>query len=149
SNNANDLAQQYGPATFSRPQRFVANYSYDLPFGRHSGFLDKLAGGWTVSGVTVIQGGSPMTIADQTAGTLFGPSGTSHAGFGPVQRAPGASYSDIAPSGGIESRLGGASGGPGWFNKAAFVAPPAMSPAGTVYYSTPASSGQAQCAAAN
>ena len=33
SNNAGNLAQQYGPAEFSRPQRFVANYSYDLPFG--------------------------------------------------------------------------------------------------------------------
>ena len=37
SNNAGDLWQQYGPAQFSRPQRFVANYSYDLPFGTHSG----------------------------------------------------------------------------------------------------------------
>ena len=37
SNYAGDLGQQYGPATFSRPQRFVANYSYDLPFGTHTG----------------------------------------------------------------------------------------------------------------
>jgi hypothetical protein len=58
-------------------------------------------------------------------------------------------YADIATSGGVEARLGGASGGPGWFNKAAFAAPPAMSPTGTVYYSTSSASGQAQCAAAN
>ena len=58
-------------------------------------------------------------------------------------------YANIATSGGVEARLGGASGGPGFFNKAAFVAPPAMSPTGTVYYSNPGSSGQAQCAAAN
>jgi hypothetical protein len=49
----------------------------------------------------------------------------------------------------VEDRLGGASGGPGWFNKAAFIAPPAMSPTGTTYYSAPGSTGQAQCAAAN
>jgi hypothetical protein len=149
SNFAGDLGQQYGPATFSRPQRFIANYSYDLPFGSRPGFLGKLSGGWNLSGVTVLQGGSPMTIADQTAGTLFGTSGTSQAGFGRAQLAPGVTYADIATAGGVEDRLGGASGGPGWFNKAAFVAPPAMSPGGTVYYSTASASGQAQCAAAN
>jgi hypothetical protein len=149
SNYAGDLGQQYGPAVFSRPQRFVANYSYDLPFGKHPGAMQKVLGGWNVSGVTVVQGGSPMTIADQTAGTLFGTSGTSQAGFGRAQLAPGATYADIATSGGVEERLGGASGGPGWFNKAAFVPPPAMSPSGVVYNSVAGSSGQAQCAAAN
>jgi hypothetical protein len=149
SNNANNLAQQYGPAEFSRPQRFVANYSYDLPLGTHTGVMQTLLGGWNVSGVTVIQGGAPITIADSTAGTLFGTSGASQAGFGRVELAPGMTYADIATSGGDEARLGGASGGPGWFNKAAFVPPPAMSPTGTVYYSIPGSSGQAQCAAAN
>jgi hypothetical protein len=90
-----------------------------------------------------------MTIADQTAGTLFGTSGSSQAGFGRAQIAPGMTYDNIATPGGVEDRLGGASGGPGWFNKSAFVAPPAMSPTGTVYYSTASASGQAQCAAAN
>jgi Carboxypeptidase regulatory-like domain len=149
SNDAGNLAQQYGPAEYSRPQRFVANYSYDLPFGTHTGLMQKLLGGWNVSGVTVVQGGSPITIADSTAGTLFGTSGGSQAGFGRVELAPGMTYANIATSGGVEARLGGASGGPGFFNKAAFVAPPAMSPTGTVYYSIPGSSGQAQCAAAN
>jgi hypothetical protein len=149
SNYAGDLGQQYGPSTFSRPQRFVLNYSYDLPSGNHTGVMQKLLGGWNVSGVTVLQGGSPMTIADQTAGTLFGTNGTSQAGFGRAQIAPGMSYADVATAGSVEERLGGASGGPGWFNKSAFVAPPAMSPTGTIYYSAPGNSGQAQCAAAN
>jgi hypothetical protein len=149
SNYAGDLGQQYGPATFSRPQRFVANYSYDLPFGTHTGFKQKLLGGWNFSGVTVLQGGSPMTIADQTAGTLFGTNGTSQAGFGRAQIAPGMTYADLATPGSVEERLGGASGGQGWFNKAAFIAPPAMSPTGTVYYSVQGNSGQAQCATAN
>jgi hypothetical protein len=149
SNYAGDLGQQYGPAAFNRPQRFITNYSYDLPLGTHDGVLQKVLGGWNVSGVTVIQGGSLMTIADQTAGTLYGTSGTSQAGFGRAQIAPGATYDDIATSGSVEDRLGGASGGPGWFNKAAFVAPPAMSPTGTIYYSAAGNSGQTQCAAAN
>src|ERR1700726_569207 len=145
SNNAGNLAQQYEPATFSRPKPSFANYIYDLAFGPHTGVMAKLLGGWNVSGVTVLQGGSPMTIADSTAGTLYGTSGASQAGFGRVQLAPGMTYDNIATSGGVESRLGGASGGPGWFNKGAFVAPPAMSPTGTVYYSAPGNSGQAQC----
>ncbi len=146
SNDAGNLAQQYGPATFSRPQRFVANYSYDLPFGNHQGVLKKVLGGWNVSGVTVVQGGSPMTIADATAGTLFGTQGTSQAGFGRVQMAPGMTYASANSPGDVEQRLGGASGGPGWFNKAAFVAPPAMSPTGTIYYSIPGGdTAQVQC----
>ncbi len=51
---------------------------------------------------------------------MFGTSGTSQAGFGRVQMAPGMTYRDIATPCGVEVRLGGASGGLGWFNKAAF-----------------------------
>jgi len=148
-NNAGDLSQQYGPATFSRPQRFVVNYSYELPFGKHTGWLDRVASGWTVSGVTVIQGGTPITLSDQRAGTLFGTQGNSGAGYGRPQIAPGVTYADLATPGSVKDRLGGNSGGPGWFNKAALIAPPAMSPTGTVYYSTTSATGQAQCAAAN
>ena len=42
SNNAEDMWQQWGPAQFSRPQRFVATYSYDLPFGRHTALMLSL-----------------------------------------------------------------------------------------------------------
>jgi hypothetical protein len=48
------------------------------------------------------------------------------AGFGRAQMCPGVTYRDIGTSGGIEQRLGGASGGPGYFNKNAFCAPPAI-----------------------
>jgi hypothetical protein len=126
SNNAGDMWQQYGPAQFSRPQRFVANYSYDLPFGKHTGALQKVLEGWNLSGVTVVQGGTPMTIADQTAGTIYGTAGSGFAGFGRAQMCPGMTYANIATSGDIEQRLGGASGGPGYFNKAAFCAPPVI-----------------------
>jgi hypothetical protein len=126
SNNADDMWQQWGPAQFNRPQRFIANYSYDLPFGGHSGLIDRLVGGWNVSGVTVIQNGTPMTIADPTAGTIYGTAGSAFSGFGRAQLCPGMTYADIATPGDIKQRLGGASGGPGYFNKAAFCAPPAI-----------------------
>jgi hypothetical protein len=126
SNNANNLSQQYGPAIFSRPQRFVVNYGYDLPFGKHTGALGRLANGWNVSGVTIVQGGAPMTIADAKAGTIFGTAGSNQAGFGRAEMCPGVTYAQVATPGGIEQRLGGASGGPGYFNKSAFCAPPAI-----------------------
>lgn len=126
SNNAGDMRQQYGPALFSRPQRFVANYSYDLPLGTHTGAMGRLLGGWNLSGVTVVQSGTPMTIADPSAGTIYGTAGSGFAGFGRAQMCPGMTYQDIATPGGIEQRLGGASGGPGYFNRSAFCAPPAI-----------------------
>lgn len=42
----------------------------------------------------------------------------------------GKTYADIATSGGIESRLGGYSGGPGYFNASAFCPAPAIMPDG-------------------
>jgi len=40
--------------------------------------------------------------------------------------APGATYESAATQGGVEARLGGASGGPGYFNSSAFTLPPAV-----------------------
>jgi Carboxypeptidase regulatory-like domain len=120
SNLPTALSQQYGPVGFSHPQRFVVNYSYDLPFGKHSGGLGLLANGWNVSGVTTIQDGTPLTVTDQRGGTVYalGTYDTARA-----EVCPGASYGSIATSGGIESRLGGRSGGPGYLNPNAFATP--------------------------
>jgi hypothetical protein len=131
SNNASNLSQQYGPSYFNRPQRFIINYSYDLPFGKHEGFVGKLLEGWNVSGVTTIQDGAPMTFVDGAAGTAYGTDGTgTTSGFGRAQLCPGMTYANIATPGGIESRLGGYSGGPGYFNVSAFCPAPAIMPDG-------------------
>ena len=54
---------QYGRVSFDRSQRFVVNYSYDLPFGKGTtGITNKLIGGWNVSGVTIAQTGDPLTF---------------------------------------------------------------------------------------
>ncbi|MGD0136820.1 MAG: carboxypeptidase-like regulatory domain-containing protein, partial [Bryobacteraceae bacterium] len=125
SNNASNLSQQWGPALYSRPQRFVVNYSYDLPFGTHSGLLGRVSQGWSISGVTVIQDGTPMTIADSSAGTIYGTAGSAdQAGFARAQMCPGMTYGNIATPGGVQSRLGGNSGGPGYFNTSAFCNAP-------------------------
>ena len=127
SNNASDLAQQYGPATFIRPQRFVVNYAYDLPFGTHTGVAGKLLQGWNVSGVTLVQNGLPMTIGDTSAGTIYGTAGGGNqSGYARAQMCPGMTYANIATPGGIEQRLGGNSGGPGYLNRSAFCAAPTI-----------------------
>ncbi|HSR08600.1 MAG TPA: TonB-dependent receptor, partial [Bryobacteraceae bacterium] len=131
SNNAGDLAQQYGPSYFNRPQRFILNYSWDIPSGKHTGVTGKLLSGWNLSGVTTLQDGTPMTFVDKSAGTAYGTNGTgTTSGFGRAQLCPGATAGTIATPGGIESRLGGYSGGPGFFNPSAFCAAPAIMPDG-------------------
>jgi hypothetical protein len=131
SNNASYLGQQYGPSYFNRPQRFIINYSWDLPFGKHTGAAGKLLEGWQISGVTTVQDGAPMSFVDGTAGTAFGTQGTgTTSGYGRAQLCPGMTYANIPTPGGIESRLGGYSGGPGYFNASAFCAAPAIMPDG-------------------
>ena len=124
-NNASDLSQQYGPSYFNRPQRFIVNYNYELPFGEHPGALGKLTSGWSLSGVTTIQNGQALTIEDSNAGTIFGTStGYTDQGIARAQMCPGMTYGNIATPGGIEQRLGGGSGGPGYLNAAAFCPAP-------------------------
>jgi len=132
SNDAGALGQQWGPSYFSRPQRFIINYSWDIPSGgSHGAFVGRLVEGWNISGVTTIQDGTPLTFIDGGAGTAYGTNGTSTAGgYGRAQLCTGMTYGNIATSGGIESRLGGYSGGPGYFNASAFCAAPAIEPDG-------------------
>jgi hypothetical protein len=114
SGDPTNLNQQYGPVGFSRPERFIINYSYDLPLGKHDGAVGYLLNGWQWAGVTTIQNGTPLTITDANGGTIYGVN-TSRA-----QYCPGATVNSAITSGGIESRLGGTSGGPGWVNIGAF-----------------------------
>jgi hypothetical protein len=118
SNDPLDQRQQYGPTSYNRPHRFIMNYQYDLPFGKHQGAADKLLNGWRISGITTIQSGLPLTITESSVGSIYGASG------GRAQMCEGATYDSIPTSGDMTDRLGGASGGPGYLNKSAFCAPP-------------------------
>jgi hypothetical protein len=125
SNDPNNLLQQYGLSPSYRPNRLAVSYVYELPFGTHEGFVGKVASGWSLSGVTVIQDGTPLTITDTRGGTVYG--------FGPgspivsrAQFAAGMNATNVATSGGVESRLGGLFGGQGYFNKAAFGVTPIL-----------------------
>jgi hypothetical protein len=131
SNNSGVLSQQYGPTYFNRPQRFILNYSWDIPTGNINHMAKAIIGGWNLSGVTTIQNGLPFTFVDGHAGTAYGTNGTgTTSGFGRAEMCPGSTYGSIATPGGIESRLGGYSGGPGYFNASAFCPAPAIMPDG-------------------
>jgi len=117
---------QYGPAGFSRPQRVVVSYSYNLPFGNPAGLKGKLVSGWQLAGVMLIQDGSPLTFYDTAGGTVFTggtQGGTGEAGDSTAQLCPGSTLATIKTPGGIESRLGGAGSTNGYFYPSAFCAP--------------------------
>jgi hypothetical protein len=110
---------KYGPNPSYRPQRLAISYVWNLPGISSEGIAGKLVDGWAVSGVTVAQDGFPLTLYDDRGGSIFGLGGGS-----PVESTPefaaGMGPANIPTSGGVEARLGGANGGPGYFNKAAF-----------------------------
>jgi len=127
----------WGPSIYYHPQRLTLNYSYQLPFGKHTGFMDKLAGGWSVAGVTVVQDGVPLTPIDTRAGVIYGQNATNYS----AQFTPGMGPANAAnPAGGNDqNRLGCANTittcpGGGWFNRSAFVLPAAN---GGVFPSAP------------
>jgi outer membrane receptor protein involved in Fe transport len=133
-NNPTDMGQQYGPAPFSRPHRLVIAYQYDLPF-KASGVLDRVVRGWSVSGVTTIQSGNPLTLFDGRGGTAYGmpSSGTIENGLNRAQLCPGYSYDQVATSGSVKDRLGlvGNTSAQRFFNTAAFCAPTTLPGGGT------------------
>jgi hypothetical protein len=73
----------YGNVPYVRRNRFLATFLYELPFGKGKTFvnsnavLDKLVGGWELSGVLLFQTGPFMTTS-----ILSDPSGTGYNIFG-------------------------------------------------------------------
>jgi Carboxypeptidase regulatory-like domain len=133
SNDASNLAQQYGQAYFAHPQRFIVSYSYDLPFGHPSNaFLKKTVEGWTMTGNVVVQDGSPLTFTNTAGGSAYGTgsAGSGEGGTARAQLCPGVTYGSLQTSGGITSRLGGALSPNGYINTSDFCAQPAIMPDG-------------------
>jgi hypothetical protein len=133
TNDPLNSAQQYGPAAFNRPQRFVVSYSYDLPY-KGEGWKEKALGGWGISGVTTIQGGLPFTVIDTTVPSLVYGSGYATGAYSRVQLADPVDCNSLGncksgvpltTSGSLTSRvISGLNGGAGFFNQAAFTTLP-------------------------
>ncbi|MBN1568052.1 MAG: carboxypeptidase regulatory-like domain-containing protein [Acidobacteria bacterium] len=118
SNDPLDQDQQYGPSGFNRPHRFILNYQYELPFGKYQGAKGKFLNDWSISGITTIQTGIPLTFSESTSNSIYGASSSR------AQLCSGATHGSIPTSGSVHERLGGVSGGPGYINKDAFCALP-------------------------
>ena len=71
-NDESNLNGSRGLSDFDRPHRFVVSYRYDLPFFKtETGVKAALLSGWAVSGITVLQSGTPFSVTDSGAGTAF------------------------------------------------------------------------------
>lgn len=65
----------WGPSELDIRHRFTLSSVYQLPFGKgkrwlKEGLARKLAGGWSTSGVFVMQSGGPVTVTTQTNTTF-------------------------------------------------------------------------------
>lgn len=93
------------------PQNFVFSYNYELPFGKgkpmlnSSGIAGKLAGGWSINGITTFQAGQPLFV--NVANNLLNNNG-------------GDNPADITCSSVSRPKTVAA-----WFDTSCFAAPPA------------------------
>ena len=103
-NDESSLVASRGLSDFDRTHRLVVSYRYDLPFvASATGAKAVLLKGWSVSGITILQSGTPFSVIDSGAGSAFiGPGLTTTLGG---QLAPGGSIAAGKTSGDIHSRL--------------------------------------------
>jgi hypothetical protein len=67
--NLNNRRLNYAPSDFDRRHSLQANWVYELPFGNGkalfngaNGVVDRIIGGWDISGVYALQSGRPFTV---------------------------------------------------------------------------------------
>jgi carboxypeptidase family protein len=101
------------------PQRLAVSYLYNLPFGNHEGLVGKLSSGWSLSGVTILQDGTPLSAADSRGGAIYGLNSASNI-VSSAEYCPGMGAANAASTGSVKQRLGGSHSATGWFNSAAF-----------------------------
>jgi hypothetical protein len=110
-----------GLSDFDRTHRLVASYVYDLPTFAHSSGLRRTAlGGWSISGVTTVQSGTPFSIIDSSAGTAF--LGAGSAPLVGASLASGFTIPQGYTSGSLQQRVNG------YLNPAAFAPAPLLYP---------------------
>lgn len=95
--NRYDIGLDYGPDPYTRRNRFLGTFLYDLPFGNGkllfknaNGLVDRVLGGWELAGVVLYQDGPYLTVTNANAD----PAGTDFpilVGAGRVDQVPGVS----------------------------------------------------------
>lgn len=63
-NNPLDPKQSYGSSTFDRTHVFNGTFFYETPKVNAKGFVDKVANGWGLAGIVVLQSGQPYNLYD-------------------------------------------------------------------------------------
>ncbi len=114
--NVQDYNADYGYTDSTPKQNLTMNYLYDLPFGTkrryqlHHKWADELAGGWSLSAITIYRSGVPFSVNFSVPSNEVGWWG------GRADRVPG-----VNPY----ARQGGHNviSGVQWFNPAAFAPP--------------------------
>lgn len=105
-----NFAAEWAPSNFDRRHQLVANFIYELPFGRNQRWgndwgsvLNALAGGWQTNGIFTTRTGAPITVRPGTDVAGDGSAGTQR-----VDVVPG--VDPYLPDKGVN----------GWLNPAAF-----------------------------
>jgi len=88
-----DLHTERGRSTWDRRHAFVASWLWNTPLRFSNKALNSLAGGWTLTGITTLQSGVPLTFLMGSDIALDGTGGSQRA-----QLAPGVKASDITIS---------------------------------------------------
>jgi len=128
---------QWGPVSFDRFQRFVVNYSYDLPFGKGAeGITKTIINGWNVSGVTIAQTGNPLTFIGGGSGGAYGTNQQLiFEGVTTAEICSNFSNGQLKNGGGAVSHVAGSA--TGYFNTAAFACQAPLVPYGDPGYGPP------------
>ena len=105
-NDESTLNASRGLSDFDRTHRLVVSYRYDLPISTTSnGAMRALVNGWSVSGITIAQSGTPFSILDTSAGSAFLGSGLTTTLTSSL--APGATIGAGPTHGDIHQRIDG------------------------------------------
>jgi hypothetical protein len=73
TNDQNNPRQAYGLTDFDRAQRAVVNFTWQTPkFLTAPALLRRALTDWQLSGIGVLQSGSPITVLDSNAGLVYG-----------------------------------------------------------------------------
>ena len=122
-NDQRNLDLDWARASFDRTHRLITNFTYDLPSLKTNGFAGALLGGWSISGIIIVQSGSPMSLIDRGGGSVYG-----FAGPATVTLCPGATNKDLVTSGTTASRLYN------WINKSVICNAPVIGSDGSTGY---------------
>ena len=97
----------YGPSDFDRTHRFVSNFVWQMPTPFKSQPAARyILGGWELTGIVTLQGGSPFTVSSGGSPSLAG------------SRSP--AYADVLPDCDINARPSGKEPRLQWFNTTCF-----------------------------